>query len=290
MDHTYVVTGASSGLGKESAVLLARSGANVVMLCRDEQKGQLALKEIVERSSNPHIDLIIADLANSESLTRFAAEFGRRHQRLHGLLCCAGVRTYNRRVNCDGLEVMFATEYLGHFILTNLLLPQLIAGAPSRVVTVTGAVDFARDGNQLQQLKFSPAGGGIDCGAVDLAKEVALAKILFSCELSRRVKSLGVSANSVFPGFSRTNLLSEYPWYARLFDRARKGPRELQTAGAGAKFLVDLTLDSRFAGVSGKHYIHGESDQSFKAGEWSELAGRLWSFSEKLVGRELVYT
>jgi NAD(P)-dependent dehydrogenase (short-subunit alcohol dehydrogenase family) len=289
MEKTYIVTGASSGLGKESAALLARLGANVVMLCRNEEKGQLALKEIVQRSSNPKIDLIIADLSKSDSLTKFAEEFTRRHDRLHGLLCCAGVRTYDRRISCDGLEVMFATEYLGHFSLTNLLLPALISGSPARVVTVAGQVDFEQDFEALQRLAFSAAEGGMVCNAIDPAKKVALAKILFSSELSRRVNLLGITSNSVFPGFTRTNLLHNYPWYARLLDRALKGTKELQTPGEGAKFLVDLVSDKRYEGVSGKHFALNEIDRAFKDQHWVEPAANLWSFSEALVGRQLVY-
>jgi len=135
---TYVVTGANSGLGWGSALLLAQMGANVVMLCRNRQRGEAALAEIRRRSGNPNVELILADLTSQASIRRFVEIFNSRYNKLHGLLNCAGIATFHRRVTSDGLEVKFATEYLGHFLLTNLLVDALKAGAPSRVVTVSG--------------------------------------------------------------------------------------------------------------------------------------------------------
>jgi len=138
MNSNYIVTGANSGLGWGSALLLANMGANVVMLCRNRQRGEVALAEIRQRSGNPNVELILTDLASQASIRRFVETFESRHDKLHGLLNCAGIATFHRRVTPDGLEVKFATEYLGHFLLTNLLVDALKAGAPSRVVTVSG--------------------------------------------------------------------------------------------------------------------------------------------------------
>ena len=137
MNSNYIVTGANSGLGKASA--LAQMGANVVRLCRNKQRGEATLlAEIRRRSGNPNVELILADLTSQASIRRFVETFESRHDKLHGLLNCAGIATFHRRVTPDGLEVKFATEYLGHFLLTNLLVDALKAGAPSRVVTVSG--------------------------------------------------------------------------------------------------------------------------------------------------------
>ena len=136
---TFVITGANSGLGRGAALLLAKRGANVVMLCRNHERGEAARSEIIAQSGNPDVELILADLGSQHSVRSFVRQFKQSHDQLHGLLNCAGILRPQRHVTEDGLETMFAVNYLGHFLLTNLLFEPLQAGSPSRVITVSGS-------------------------------------------------------------------------------------------------------------------------------------------------------
>src|SRR5467141_1153147 len=126
-DRIWVVTGATSGIGKATALGLARLGGTVVLACRDATRGEAAQREIVQASGNPHVTLMIVDLASQASIIAFTEEFNQDYRRLDALVNNAGVYTKERKTTVDGLEEQFAVNYLGGFLLTHLLLDQLTA-------------------------------------------------------------------------------------------------------------------------------------------------------------------
>jgi NAD(P)-dependent dehydrogenase (short-subunit alcohol dehydrogenase family) len=268
---TYLVTGANSGLGKASASLLARMNHRVIMLRRNQARGEAALSEIREKSGNSDVELALADLASLASIRRFVETFKASHRQLCGLLNCAGVRVLNRQLTQDGLELMFASEYLGHFLLTNLLVETLKAGAPSRVITISG------EGHKA----------GVEGGQA--SKQVVLAKILFTYELSRRLAGTGVTANTVCPGFTRTNLSSHYPWFIRLVAAVRIALTRPQTPEQGASHIVYLATAPELEGVTGRYFQKQEAQSSPESCDQA-IARRLWQVSEELVGQKFEYT
>ncbi len=276
---TYVVTGANSGLGWGSALLLAQMGANVVMLCRNRQRGEVALAEIRQRSGNPNVELILANLASQASIRRFVETFESRHDKLHGLLNCAGIATFHRRVTPDGLEVKFATEYLGHFLLTNLLVDALKAGAPSRVVTVSG------EDHRGVTIDFDDLQGERSWNVVRHGKQVVLAKILFTYELARRLEGTGVSANTLCPGLTRTNLARHMPWYVRLYAAVRFALAHPQTPEEGASHIVWLATAPELEGVTGRYFVQRREAKSSPESYDRAVAKKLWEMSEVLVGQ-----
>ncbi len=132
-----IVTGANSGIGKATALGLAQMGATVVMVCRNQSKGEEAQNEIKEKSENDAIDLMLADLSSQESIRQLAENFQQHYQQLHVLINNAGVANLTRRETSDGFEMMFAVNYLAPFLLTNILLEKLKASAPARIVNVS---------------------------------------------------------------------------------------------------------------------------------------------------------
>ena len=274
-----IVTGANSGLGWGSALLLAQMGANVVMLCRNRQRGEVALAEIRQRSGNPNVELILADLTSQASIRRFVEIFNSRYNKLHGLLNCAGIATFHRRVTPDGLEVKFATEYLGHFLLTNLLVDALKAGAPSRVVTVSG------DDHRGVTIDFDDLQGERSWNVVRHGKQVVLAKILFTYELARRLEGTGVSANTLCPGLTRTNLVRHMPWYVRLYAAVRFALAHPQTPEEGASHIVWLATAPELEGVTGRYFVQRQEAKSSPESYDRAVAKKLWEMSEALVGR-----
>jgi NAD(P)-dependent dehydrogenase (short-subunit alcohol dehydrogenase family) len=264
-----MVTGASSGMGKEIALALAGTGANVVMVCRNPARGEAARAEVQQKSGNSAVELLIADLSSQKSIRHLAQEFEARHDRLNVLVNNAGVVLPARVETADGLETVFATNHLAPFLLTNLLLPALKAGAPSRVVTVASSVESMGkiDFDDLQSVKsFS------EIRAYNASK---LANVLFTYELARRVAGTGVTANAVEPGFIKTNLKVPFPF--SLFSFMRR------SAAEGARPTVFLAASDEVEGVSGTFFNNkGAAAESSRGSRDEAVAKRLWQVSAEL--------
>jgi retinol dehydrogenase 14 len=189
-----LITGATLGIGKATAMGLANMGAGVVMVGRDRGRGEAALAEIKEKSTNASVDLLLADLSSQEDIRRLADEFKETHPRLDVLNNDAGLFRSERMTTAEGLETTFAVNHLAYFLLTTLLLDVLKASAPSRIVNVSsgdhnnGTIDF----DDLQGEK-----GYKGPKAYSQSK---LANVLFTYELARRLQGTGISANCLHPG------------------------------------------------------------------------------------------
>src|SRR5262249_10320507 len=196
---TCVVTGANSGIGKETALGLARVGARVVMVCRNQQKGEQAMAEIRREAGSQLLDLLIADMSSLESVRALAAELQQRYQRLDVLINNAGAAVPRRTLSADGIAMTVAGNHLGPALLTLLLLDLLKSSEPSRIVNVSSeAHRSARlDMNdlQFQTRKYSPI------GAYGQSKLLMNA---FTFELARRLEETDVTANCLHPGVVAT--------------------------------------------------------------------------------------
>src|ERR671918_2162455 len=195
-----LITGATSGIGKATAMGLANMGASVVMVGRDQGKGEAVMAEIKEKSNNASVDLMLADLSSQEEIRRLADEFKEAYPRLDVLINNAGLFRSTRITTADGLEMTFAVNHLACFLLTKLLLDVLKASSPSRIVNVSsgdhsnGTIDF----DDLQGEK-----GYKGAKAYSQSK---LANVLFTYELARKLEGSGVTANCLHPGAGvRTN-------------------------------------------------------------------------------------
>ena len=145
-----LVTGASSGIGRATATAMAEVGASVIMVCRDETRGKAARTQVVSESGNPYVDLMLADLSSLASVRGLATEFNAKYPKLDVLVNDAAIFTSKRTLTADGLELMFATNYLGPFLLTRLLIPRLEAARPSRVINVSAPSSMKPDFDDLQ--------------------------------------------------------------------------------------------------------------------------------------------
>jgi len=204
-----VVTGANRGLGKETALGLARQGATVVLLGRDATRLVRASDDIKRASRNPDVSHVVVDLGSLESVRTAAAEIARRFPVIHVLVNNAGVTLKRRVISRDGYEMTFAVNHLGPFLLTNLLLPLLRAGAPSRIINVTswferfGRIDF----NDIHAERKRYSG-------LSAYYQSKLANVLFTYELADRLRGTGVTVNCVDPGLSATDLLRDRLWWS----------------------------------------------------------------------------
>ena len=195
-----VITGGNTGIGKEAAVGLAGLGARVVITSRNEERGRSAQKEIADRSGSDSVEVMSLDLASFTSIRAFAADVLDRFDHLDVLVNNAGLILRRRAETQDGFEETFGVNHLGHFLLTDLLLERLRAGAPARVVVVSSdAHKGARQGLDFDDLQAEHK-----YRWAKAYSKSKLANIYFARELSRRLDGTGITVNALHPGFVRS--------------------------------------------------------------------------------------
>lgn len=193
-----VITGANSGIGKETAIDLAKRGAKVYIACRDLKRGEDALREIKDASGNEKIFFLQLDLASLESVREFSRKFHELESQLHILINNAGIMACPKALTKDGFELQLGTNHLGHFLLTNLLLDVMKASAPSRVVTVSSIL------HRIGHIKKDDLNSEKSYWKWSVYGQSKLANILFTRELSKRLAGTGVTANCLHPGMNFT--------------------------------------------------------------------------------------
>lgn len=288
---TAVVTGANSGLGFQVAVELARAGARVVLACRSERTGGEAVLRLKGQVPPADVTLGSLDLASLASVADFAECYLGEHRSLDLLVNNAGVMAIPYARTADGFEMQFGTNHLGHFALTGRLLPALLTGRASRVVTVSsfahrmGRIDFSDLHAERHYQKWTAYGSS------------KLANLLFSYELQRRAEAAGAAlrALAAHPGYAATNLQSRGPQLAgsRVSEvGAALGNRLFgQSAAAGALPTLRAATEpdaagGTFFGPGGPLQMRGHPKpvQSSSAAHDPEVARRLWAASEELTG------
>jgi len=271
-----MITGGNSGIGKVTATSLAKMGAMVVMVCRDEGKGEAAREEIVRLSGakKENVDLLLADLASMESVRKLASTFLQRYQRLHVLINNAGLILGERGVTKDDLETTFEVNYLSHFLLTTLLLAVLKESAPSRIISVTSGAHTSG------QMNFNDLQGEKSYGGMRAYSQSKLAQVLFTYELARRLQGTGVTVNCVHPGSVATNWGRKSAG-ALSFILKFAGPFELSPE-KGADTVIYLASSPEVADVTGKYFTKRRQVTSSKESHDEAVAQRLWQVSTSL--------
>lgn len=273
-----VVTGANSGIGKATAQALAVMGATVVMVCRDKPRAEVAQSDITRTSGNPRVELLLADLSVQANVRQLANDIRTRHPQVHVLVNNAGLQLPQRTFSADGIEMTLAVNHLAPFLLTNLLLDALQAGAPSRVVTVSSMVHkWAKlDFDDLQLAR----GYTMDRAYY----QSKLCNVLFTRELARRLAGTTITANSVEPGLVKTEFGRVYGgaqgWFVRNVWMRLFG----QTPEHGAQTSVYLAASPEVDGVSGEHFANCKRVAVSGASADPALARHLWDMSEAMVG------
>ncbi|KAM6135699.1 retinol dehydrogenase 12-like [Phoenicopterus ruber ruber] len=275
---TVIVTGANSGIGKCVALDLARRNARTILACRSRERGQAAVEEIRAATGNPAVLLRLLDTSSLASVRAFAQAVLREEKRLDVLVNNAGLTGLPFAITPEGLEQTFATNYLGPFLLTNLLLDLLKASAPARVVNVSSFRHSAgsADGRYLT--------GQERLGSFDATyNSTKLMNILFTAELARRLQGTGVIANALSPGLVSTNIMHHFSWAVRaLFTLISPF---IKSAEQGAVSTIYCAVSEEVSGITGKYF---DSDCRLvlpsAAARDAGLARKLWEESERLTG------
>jgi len=267
-----IITGANSGIGKATAIGLAKMNAIIVMICRSKERGEEAQKEIIELTGNKKVDLLLCDLSSQESIRKFVSEFKSKYQKLHILINNAGVMLSKRGVSVDGFEMNFAVNHLGPFLLTNLLLDVLKKSAPSRIINVSSAahrmakMDF--DDLQSEKMKYR---------LMKIYGASKLALMLFSYELSRKLEGTSVTVNTLHPGLVNTNLGQDQSSFSQGF-----GKLFFKKAEKGAETSIYLASSQEVEGITGKYFAKKQQKQSSEESYNEDYAKRLWDLSKEM--------
>jgi retinol dehydrogenase 14 len=273
---TCVVTGANSGIGKETALGLACMGAHVVMVCRNADKGMAALDQVRRESDSAELDLLVADISSQASVRELARRIRQDYSRLDTLINNAGAAVPKRTLSADGIEMTIAGNHLGAFLLTLLLLDLLKSSAPSRIINVSSEAQrrtrIDMSDPQFEHRKYR------SFGAYGQSK---LMMNICTFELARRLEGTGVTANCLHPGVVATNiaggsLVGKAIW--ALFSPFMLSSRD------GADVSLYLASSPEVSVVSGKYFVKSKPAESNPLSHDPKLTADVWQWSEKMTG------
>ena len=272
-----VITGANSGMGKAISIELAKTGALIVMLCRNKERGEEALLELRALSGNSSVEMMLCDLGSLESIKNFCLEFKKKHQRLNVLINNAGVTLPGYHQTTDGYELQFGVNHLGHFLLTNQLLDLLIASAPARIINV------ASGAHKIGKIHFEDINLEKNYTFWRAYSQSKLANILFTYELAEKLKGTGVTANCLHPGAVATSMgINRDTGFGTFITRMLKP--FFQTPAQGAETAIYLATSNQVEGVTGKYFYRKKSVPSSKQSYDRAAAKKLWDLSKTMVG------
>lgn len=268
-----IVTGANTGIGKATALALAKHGAAVVMLCRSRERGEAARAEIASESGR-EVELLVADLSVQSEVVRAASDFTARHTRLDVLINNAAVMMPKRTLTADGIETMFAVNHLAYYLLTNKLLDLMKASGPARIINVSSNAH-----RFIKALDFDDLQGEKKFGTLRAYALSKLENIYFTYALARRLQGTAVTVNALHPGVIRSELNRNLPAFAVwIFNKFTKPTEE------GAATPLYLATSPEVEGVSGKYFDDCREKKTTPISYDVEASEKLWQLSAKLTG------
>jgi NAD(P)-dependent dehydrogenase (short-subunit alcohol dehydrogenase family) len=269
-----MVTGATSGIGKATALGLARRGAIVIIVARNAEKATATATEIREATRNETVEFMLADLADLSQVRKLAETFKARHDHLDVLVNNAGAIFLRRELSADGYEKTFAVNHLAPFLLTNLLLDELRASPSARVINVSS------DSHERAELDFNNLESEKRYGAMRVYGKSKLANIYFTKELARRLAGTSVTVNALHPGFVGTNMSTNNGWFAKVVMRVLSLIALTPEQGAGTSLF--LATSPEVHGVSGEYFVKAKLTPTSATSHDREVARRLWQVSEEM--------
>jgi NAD(P)-dependent dehydrogenase (short-subunit alcohol dehydrogenase family) len=278
-DKTVVITGATTGIGRETALAIGRMGARLALVARDPAKGS-ALQQELARAGNSNVTVYLADLSLMAQVMRVGREIAAAHPAIHVLVNNAGGIFTNRTETAEGMEMTFALNHLNYFLLTHLLLPSVKAAAQqdgeARIVNVASAV------HALGKIDFDNLNMTSRYVGIRQYCNTKLMNILFTAELAKRLHGTGVTANSLHPGSVGSGFGGkDNGWFTWLFNL---GKPFMITPAQGAQTSLFLAASDAVKGVSGKYFAKEKEKHPAAQAQDAAVAARLWQVSEQLCG------
>jgi NAD(P)-dependent dehydrogenase (short-subunit alcohol dehydrogenase family) len=281
MRKICLITGATSGIGKATALTLAKKKYDLILTGRNESRGTVLIKKIKTKYTGVNAQFISADLSSMKEVRKLAEEISSGYQQIDVLINNAGARFNEHRKSEDGIELTFATNHLGHFLLTLLLLGSLKKAPSARIINVTSSAHSGCSND------FSNAAGPADYDRKKAYCKSKLANLLFTYELAERLKNTGITVNAVNPGGVLTNLGKNngmIPWFRHIIYYLIK--RQLLSPSEGADTILYLAEASEQEDVTGKYFYKRKEIKSSTESYSKEAALNLWDLSCRLCGIE----
>jgi NAD(P)-dependent dehydrogenase (short-subunit alcohol dehydrogenase family) len=267
-----MVTGASSGIGKITALELAKLGAEVFLVCRNKTKGEETKTEIIQKTGNQKISLLLADLSLLSEVRKLAAEFNSQFPKLDILVNNAGMMPGKFIHTSEGFEISFATNYLAMFLLTNLLMDKLMSSEEARIINVSS------EAHRLGQINFQELNTPRKYSAITAYADSKLAAILFTYVLSRRLEFTNITVNALHPGVVGTNFAQDsFKAFKYLMKLSKPF---IHSSEKGAETTLYLATEPTLNSVSGQYFKNCKPVNSSRLSYDQPLARRLWQYSE----------
>ena len=276
MKKTVLITGANSGVGKALSLMCAEEGYKVVMVCRNKHKGENAQKEIISRSKSDSVHLLTADFSSICSIESLVQEFKNKFDSLDVLANNAGLSLPKREISVDGFEKVFATNHIGYFHLTNLLLDVLKLQSHSRIINVASQAHQSIDFSDLMSEK--------NYNQYKTYGRSKMANIMFTYELAERLKATNITVNCVHPGVVRTNIYDNVHFSVKILITMLK-PFFISSE-TSAKYIFPLISSDKYEKITGKYFIKGVETESKKGSDNKDDWKRLWELTETLINRK----
>ncbi|XP_067104677.1 retinol dehydrogenase 12 [Osmerus mordax] len=277
---TVLITGANTGIGKETALDMARRGARVLLACRDMTRANKAADEIRKKTGNGNVVVKHLDLTSLQSVRELAKDILENEDRLDILINNAGIMMCPKWKTVDGFEMQFGVNHLGHFLLTNCLLDVLKKSTPSRVVNVSSLA------HETGKIHFDDINLDKDYDPHVSYLQSKLANVLFSRALAAKLNGTGVTVYSLHPGIIRTELGRHFFPTLALWKRILAVPliALMKTPWEGAQTTIFCAVDESQANVTGLYYSDCAPKEAAPQGRDDGAATRLWDLSASMVG------
>jgi len=274
LNKTVLITGATGGIGKETAKALALKGAEVIIVGRNKEKTINTVEEIKKYSDNQKIDYLIADLSSQEEIRKISEEFLKSGRPLHILVNNVGQYFPKFVESVDGIEMTFALNHLSYFLLTNLLIERIKESGKGRIVNVSSIAHkfFNIDFNDLECRKNY-------IGFIAYCKS-KLANILFTRELAKRLRNTGITVNALHPGVVATSFGKMSWWYNILFNTIGR-PFQISPE-KGARTSIYLCTSPDVENITGEYFVKCKVAPISKFAKNDQAAQKLWEISEKM--------
>ncbi|MFA7359885.1 MAG: SDR family NAD(P)-dependent oxidoreductase [Candidatus Kapaibacterium sp.] len=273
MKKTILITGATSGVGKSLSKMCAKAGYEVIMTGRNKEKAEAAYQDVIRYSGNKSVRLILADLSSLKEIEKLASEVISNYTNLNVLVNNAGLSLPKRELSTDGIEKVFATNHIGYFYLTELLLDLLKSSSPSRIINVASEAHSEINFNDLMSEK--------KYHQLKTYGSSKTANIMFTYELAERLKGSDVTVNCLHPGAVRSRIYDNVPFFAKILITLIKPFFISSDKSAG--YIFPLVSSKEYRNVTGKYFIKGKEMLSKEFTYNKEVHRKLWEITENII-------
>ncbi len=272
-----VITGANSGIGKATALALAKKGATIYMICRNRRRGEMARQDIMAESKNPNIELMLCDLSSMGSIKEFGFTIRDRLDHIDVLINNAGAMFGSRLLSLDGIELTLALNHIGYFLNTHYLLDLVRKGTDKRIINVASVGH-----KSVKNVNFNDLQNKINYKQLKVYCETKLYNIYFTQLLAEKLKPEGITVNCLHPGVVSTNFGNSGTWYFKIM--LPIGRAFMIAPEKGAETSIFLASSPKVKGITGKYFDKKVETKPSRLAQNEKYAKKIWDITMNLTG------